>query len=118
MEDYSGGFHGYYSLHRVSSGRYFTIEVLPYDRLLVRCAFDKGTSIFSSWMKQQRRFIQEAPHPKTAIRSTQAFRTLFSGQKILPSSKDRFRIALGEHPITVNELAAPHESARFPILKR
>lgn len=116
-----GGFHGYYSLHRVSSGKGIsTIEVLPYDRLLdaVR-AFDEGdidllfmdettAPLYSSRSRIRKQRFEAPGH----------FALYFSGQKDSAiEARDRFRIALGEHPITVNELAAPHESARFPILK-
>lgn len=114
-----GGFRGHYSLYRVSVGEGISrIDVFPYDRVsdAVR-AFDEGSIDLL--------FMDETTAPLYASRSRirkQRFEApgytalYFSGQKESAiEARDRFRLALSEHPVTMNELATPHESATFPI---
>lgn len=116
-----GDFRGHFSLHRVSSGEGVSkIDVIPYDDISDAArAFDEG-SIDLLFMDETTAplYVDRSRIRKQQFEAPGYTSLYFSGQKESAiEARDRFRLALTEHSATKNELAAPHESAAYPILR-
>lgn len=116
-----GGFRGHFSLHRVSAGEGISkIDVIPYEDISDAArAFDEG-SVDLLFMDETTTplYVDRSRIRKQRFEAPGYTALYFSANKEdALEARDRFRLALGEHSATKNELAAPHDNASFPILK-